>query len=357
MQTVAFACAIAVAIIMIGEWLKTRSSLMPVAVIFLILFFGIRTDYGNDFEQYKEMYAALNHRALGGLASLYPDVEMGWKILCASFRGVDFQIFVFCMTVVQFSTIGWFINKYVDRRYQALILAIYLFWPHLMITQLSMMRQSLAMSIVMTSIPYVLSKKWIKAELIIILAIQFHTSAYVALPLPMLIYANRWNQNLYIAFFIFIFALIYTIPESFQKLITSVLEYDKFEHYDFYIKNNEEVELRSGAGYLMQVLFCIYLFWILRWKSTGNRFFLICFAIYCMSLPLTGVVGQIGRLSMYYMQIGLAAFQPLIKRVRHDPMAMVFFIFWIFFIVYSYLAFFVNPIWIKKFMTYQTILN
>lgn len=353
MYTIALVNFIAVAFLGIANaWTKNRSLIFAVTVM-LILFFGIRVDYGNDYAQYELMFRHVNSIGNGAVMRQYVRVEIGWVWLCALFGKFDFSVLVFFLTVVQFGTVGWFINKYVPANIQWAVLALYLFWPSLMIMGLSQMRQTLAMSIVLMAIPSILNRRWIPSIVIILVATLFHTSAFVAFLFLIVTYLYKINYKWGLTIFLLLIVTETVFRDSYFMMALQVLESTQFKKYKIYAQGVND--MRSGLGYIMQLMFALYMVWITRWKSVDRRFFIYSLVIYYAMTPLTSVLGSIVRLAYYFQLVGIIAFPVLLRRMRRDAAAMAFGVLFIFLVFYNFVYFFEDPTWVRAFKHYNTI--
>lgn len=354
MNACLIANVIALLILLIGQELKIRRNLMPAAILFLICFYGIRQDYGNDFPAYKMWFEQSIRHSIDYFLVEVRNMEIGWVILCRLFSFADFQLFVFFMTIVQFSIVGWFISKYCPPAYRVFVLALYLFWPSLMVIGLSMMRQTLAMGIVLLSVPWILKKKWIKATALILFATLFHTSAYAALPLVIFPWVAKWDYRWLLIIFFTVLGIAVAVPKDIFRLFVLLTSSGDFERYSVYMTVSN-VQTRFGFGYIFQLITAVYLIFILKYKSTSHRFFVVSLLMNYMLSPITGAVGMVARLMYYYNLVGIVGIVPLVKRARTDAVAMILCIGFFFLIVLSFTRFFYEPIWTRKFLHYHTI--
>lgn len=343
-----------------GYRLKIKGNLMPGAIMVLIGFFSIRYGYGNDFKPYEQMFYQITNMSLDRALGHFERLEQGWIVLNYLFRGLDFQLFLAFLTTIQFCSIGWFISHYVDSKYQWAIMGIYLFNPSMMLIQLSMLRQGLAMQLVMISVYFITDKRkyWWVAPLLIYLAVQFHKSAYFAFVFLLLPLLKNLNYKILILIYIALFGIFQFMPEFMAGVINNVLSTDEFDRYDVYMgKGNYAVEMRSGIGYAFQVMLGLYLMFLMRWKSTKNRFFVLSMGIFYTTLPLTGLVGLISRVVYYFYQVGLPAYGEIFRRARRDPLALVIGALLVFYTAQNYIKFFFDPVWTKRYFHYTTIFN
>lgn len=122
---------------------------------------------------------------------------------------------------------------------------------------ISMMRQTLAMNILLWAVPFILEKKYLKSVILVVLAAQFHQSAYLMLIMPLSLFLNELGKKTYalIMFGLFIGAFVFQsqIPSMMQIVID-----DNFEKYNNYI-NGEGAKLRGGMGFLFNLAFFSFL--------------------------------------------------------------------------------------------------
>ncbi len=64
-------------------------------------------------------------------------------ILNYLFVPFGWQSFITFLTIIQFGTVYWFINKYSDTKYMWIVFALYVLSSELMLVSLSMLRRRL----------------------------------------------------------------------------------------------------------------------------------------------------------------------------------------------------------------------
>lgn len=79
-------------------------------------------------------------------------------ILVSDIQTIRLFSLVIVLTAFEISVYYWFIKKYIPKEWYWFAVFIYVFNPNFMLTQSSMMRQTLAMCIVLLSIPYIYKK-------------------------------------------------------------------------------------------------------------------------------------------------------------------------------------------------------
>lgn len=135
------------------------------AMTILFVFLAIRYEWGNDYRQYIDKFIVYNSIDEFNYSDPNERWEVGWIFLYRIFKPFGFFSLVIVLTAFEISVYYWFIKKYIPKEWYWFAVFIYVFNPNFMLTQSSMMRQTLAMCIVLLSIPYIYKKKVIIAAL------------------------------------------------------------------------------------------------------------------------------------------------------------------------------------------------
>lgn len=144
-----------------------------------------------------------------------------------------------------------FIKKYVLPGYYWFAVFIYVFNTGFMLTQLSTMRQTLAIGIFLFAIDYINKKDPIRYGLCIGLASLFHGSALIILPVYLLGVLN-WTINKKTAIILFlIYLLSFLFAQSFLPQINQLVS-SNFERYEIY---EGSMELGTGLGLMINSFF------------------------------------------------------------------------------------------------------
>lgn len=324
-----------------------------VAILILIVFFGIRYNYGNDYPSYLKIFIDINRYQDLELSTESTGIELGWKILNRLFSSIGFFSMVFALTAFQFVSIYWLIKRYVYRRYRYAALFVYLFSFGYMLTMLSMMRQALAMNIILWAIPSILSGKYIKSLLIIVLASQFHQSAYLMLVLPFTIYLNNnVNKNVYRIIMVSLFVGAFLSQSMLSTMMQAIVS-DNFEKYNYYM-SNEGVKINGGLGFIFNILFFLVL--VLGDKQSNKKWWLTkCLALSYVFLPFSFVLQLVGRIGMYWQLIGLPGIFNLYECYERKIGFKVLMVAFFFIMLYGYFTSCYDDLWRKGFMEYHTI--
>ena len=325
-----------------------------IAIFLLICFYGIRYDYGNDYMAYFNNFQIINGQSTLELSTDSKNLEWGWVVLNRIFKPIGFFGLVFFLTIVQFYSFYRVVSKYVPRNQQYIALFFYIFTPGLLITMLSMMRQTLAMNIILLSIPFILNKKIIKSLFIIILAAQFHQSAYIMLILPFTLYLQKISNIKYHMIFISLYLLIIILHSTIAPYIRDFTLY-YFERYETYTEA-ENAKLGTGIGFVFTCIFGLMIILIDN-KTTKNSWFLKLLTISYIILPLGISIPLITRIGYYFNLAGVLGTYLIAEKAKNNIVIKTVFTLMICITVYTYVTFFYSPIWTDKIKQFHTIFN
>ena len=288
-----------------GRILRKEKLYFLIAIIFLICFYSIRTDYGNDFSGYEEIFERTNLYNFANIEDNGDQIEIGWKVLNLIFAPFGFQALIAFLTIIQFFTIYWLISKYAHKTNYWVILALYVLNSNLLLTDLSMLRQALAMHICCWSIPFILNPKFIKSVIIIFLATTFHSSAFVAFLLLVIPFLFRIKPRIIIIVFVSLFCVLMILESVVGDILQLVFANEQFEKYQNY--ENDKVIAGSGLGILFQLGLCVWLLFRHN-NNPQNSFFNISLCIGVLTIPFAFSVQMFSRIGMYFNLIGLISY-------------------------------------------------
>lgn len=267
-------------------------------IMFLVLFYGIRYMYGNDYEPYSLIFKELNSYPSLSIMFSQLGYERGWIILNYLFSPLGFEGVVFIQTFIIFGTIGWLYAKYIPARDRWMALFFYLFITELMLISLSAMRQSVAMAIICFCIPFIIDKKFLKSIVVILVASLFHTTALFALCIPLIQITYKMSKMKYViialSLFVLFYALISYFKENIEMIVTLLVpEYDKY-------LVGEESELSVGFGTIARLGLMLVSLKLDKHDGSVESFFLKIFVFSNLFLPLSFVNGMAARIAWYW---------------------------------------------------------
>lgn len=162
---------------------KKRIILFYIALLIPLIFLSLRYNFGNDLPGYEKKFYSIALKSWDNVIKDTGNFEVGYSILNKLFGKFDFNVMLTVLSILTISSTLFLIKKCTPANYYFLSLYIFLFSPVLMLIQSSAVRQTIAISIFCFSIKYLFERKLIEYCLLIILAIQFHSSAIILLPL------------------------------------------------------------------------------------------------------------------------------------------------------------------------------
>lgn len=337
-----------------GRLIKKEKLCFLLAIIFLILFYSIRTNYGNDLPDYQTTFDRISNFTINDLEDKNGErIEPGWIVLNYIFAPLGWQAFLFVLTAFQFYSVYWLITKYGEPKYYWIIFTLYVLNSNLLLTDLSMLRQAFCMHACCWIIPWILEKKIIKAGVIIIGLSTIHTSAlslFILLAIP---YLCKINHNVILISFLILFLLLLLVEDIVGESFKMLFESEIFEKYQVY----EGVDGLNGVGMgvIFKVVTCC---WLLKFysKTYINKFFIIALSFGILIIPFGSVVALIARIGMYFNLISLPAYQNLAKSKR-DNVAFLLLLLEILINLSGYISFFESPIYKPYFSVYHTIFD
>ena len=191
-------------------------------VIILFLISSLRYNVGKDYSHWVDVYNCLENNVPGG-----GYVEIGYKYLNILIQNIPY-FNVLCLYVITSAfiifSIGYVIEKNIESKYWFVSLFI-LIGSGIFFATLNLVRQYIAIIIILLGLPFLRDKKYIKFSIIIFLATLFHTSSIIMLPF-MLLYIifkdykyHKVLVALYIISLLFIIIDIRQIIETFLFII------------------------------------------------------------------------------------------------------------------------------------------
>ncbi len=185
---------------------------------FFTAFRGI--NIGNDTANYVKYFNSINS---GGVDSGYV-IELGYQYLnlLISYITDDPHVFLIIVATICYVSIGIYIFKFSKNKAISLVLVFYFCFSNFV----NILRQDLAMIIVLYAYQLIKHKHGFVAFLLIMLAAQFHTSAYVAL---LYFLYKLYPRNLLISLLIAAFVLVLSVSGVLNSILGNLItEYQNY---------------------------------------------------------------------------------------------------------------------------------
>jgi len=326
------------------------------AIIILICILGVRYNYGNDYPSYYRIFQEINSYGTLSEAINSIEIENGWILLNRFFSSFGFSSLVFFLTLFQFGSFYYLVKKYVDRRRRWIAMFFYLFSSGLMLTMISMMRQCFAMCILVYAVASIIDKKYIKSVFLIIVAAQFHQSAYIMLLLPFVPLLQKLNKRMYVVIFISLFIVFFLSQTLLGDQIGAIVN-TYFLKYSYYLEKGNGVELGSGIGFILNIVVFICILLYDPHDNSTNSIFMKLMAMSFLFIPLSFVIQSIGRVGDYFRFLGIIGLVPMTIMSTKKVTLLVVMGAYIFVTLYGYITFFYDPVWTDAYLEYHTIFN
>lgn len=331
---------------------KKRLLWLRFSFTLIFLFLALRYNYGNDYQAYLLLFNSLNK----------PDIvlpyEYGWQVLNIIFKPFGFFAMVIFLSFINCIIYYRFIVKYVPASYYWLAVFIYVFWPPMMLVQLSSMRQTLALLLFIYSLKYLYSKKLIWYLLCIAVASQFHKSVIILLPLYLIVrrdWKMSWKK---VIAFILLFLLMFVVIDKIGGYLSYAVGLF-FDKYDAYFDEGAD-ELQSGYGFVYTVIVFIIIILFSLYQKNEDLFLSKLSIVGHYIIPLSFIVLTAYRLRVY-TQIFMIPIIPIIirsisneKYINKIVKLMIMFSYVLYTLIAFY-QFFNTEINIRPYGIYKTI--
>lgn len=344
--------------------LKSR---LEIACLILYVFSAIRFDFGNDFMPYYYNFLEIGMYAnLFQLCSAeYYQLENGYIAMnwLWSHYGGSFHSLIAVLSALHVFVIYLMFKRLVPSRYYVLAMFVYLFLPELFLVQLSAMRQTVAVDIEMIVILILLNPKlsfkwkYPLSFLLILVAAQFHQSAYFLFGIPLLNFP--WcKTKMFLRIFCITLFLVCLSGNAIITLGLSQLAYI-FPKYEVYVQNDVVgTSVNSGLGFFFNIVVLILLVVCYSKADSEEKLILNINLLGYFAMPLGLMLASLGRLLIYSYALTPFIISPMLKNFDRFPsMKVVFMSAYSINALYNYYLFFNSSVYGPYFSVYKTIFS
>ena len=338
--------------------LKEYQHSLSFSVICIFCFLALRYDYGNDYNNYLQLFHEINNYSSFSLSNFnFKGNEIGWLYLNYFFE--PFGFFAIQIFLAGFSCfiLYRFIKKYVAPKYYWWAIFIYTFQPYHMLVQSSAMRQAVVISLFLLAIDFLIEKKPFHYIGIILFGTLFHSTAYFLLPLIILSYLRIQMKFKYVIVIVFLFfGLILFNGAIFNQGQQFVSMYFDNE-YSGHIQQDVN-EVTVGIGFILNFIIYIILFYYTQHQnSTWQIIILNLVIISFLLVPLTFSLPLISRLNFYFTPLLMVAYPVAFENIKKKTIRIGFMVLISVSTIYQFFYFFHSETWIEKFYEYKTIFS
>lgn len=274
-------------------------------LVFFMIFIlaALRFDVGWDYISYYD-FIEKNHKFYEAQISRLEPFNQG-LIITSQF--LNFTQFFFIVT--SFIICQAFYKTF--RKYSsdfAVSTLLFLSLPIFFFNSLSIIRQFVAIAVVLYAIPYVITRKFFKFSIVLVIAVMFHKSAIIALPIYFL-----YDKKIQFYVYPILYVLGFFSSDLLYWLVELILpQYLKF--LDKSIGEGGDMVLL-----LFQVLGFILLFFVDRLKQNKkmNDFYFLLFFIGLFIWSSLAEYGHAGfRGSLYYTVFSLLLIPNILAEIK-----------------------------------------
>lgn len=233
-----------------------KDSILRFGMMYLFLISSLRApDLGADATRYNRAFEVIGERG-----TYY--MEKGYVLLnriVASFTS-NYSVLIFIINIVFFLSLYYYIKNFVKEKYWIYCLMVVAFQPYIFLqTTFNIMRQCCAVGLIVLAMNFYVNSirfkhrftGYILYNLIIILAAQFHRSAYFLLVIP-IIFIIKMNKNRWRLLALVFISFNYIGLSRMMSRIESLTGNTNYTNYSESMLNNP----------LYLVLVLAFLFWI-----------------------------------------------------------------------------------------------
>lgn len=229
-----------------------------------------------------------------------------------------------------------------------------------MLTELSMLRQSLAMSIYLWTVPWILQKKWIRAGIVILIAATIHTSCLCMLPTLLFPYMTVKHPTRWIIWFVGIVLALKFIDSFAGGIIGFVLQNDALARYEKYVLRETDNVEGSGVVVMLQVVIATSLLWITTKHNDNRRRYMFFTLVYCAAvimIPFSYIVPLSARIGLYFTQLSLITYILLAQYAKRHKFALILLTLIFCVMIYDFVGHFSSITYGPYYSVYHTILG
>lgn len=337
---------------------------LALGFIILTIIMGLRFEYGNDFISYSVKFTQNNN-----ISFSFSDLRKGeiedpiWFLLNRLFSPLGFQCLVAFVTSVNSFAYYCLIKKELPSNLLPLGLFIYFFTASFFPMELSMLRQGLAMALIVLSVPYILDKEKVRPLVLLALAMGIHSSALICMPFILLLYIDFIKRKKVVALaFLGLFIIFFAAKDIILNIMSLTLNsFDALEKFDdkYLLGNKYEASAAKSLFGLIMYFFPVVV--CLKSLASCHDERIVKYSIlyiFGAFLFLTDqIIPMMGRLAWYFTIFSIVALPYAFEKISIRQLKSFLIIFFIILTLKEYNDFFHAENWKDSFLEFKTILN
>lgn len=274
------------------------------SAIALCLIAALRFKTGRDWSHYLFFFEHSLTRKI--------PVEQGYMLVNKFFKQ-KFNDFYFQQVCINcFCSFCIFRVFFKESKYPVFTLLLYVLLNYFFTTDMAQVRQHIAMAIICCGTRFIKQKKILWWILILILAMQFHITSFLAFPLY---FTNRKEISYKTALLFLFLAVLITLAGL--KFVRGVVELaillpflpeqlaNTLQRYFTSKTEGQFLEMSSGLGYWGRYVFYVLLIFLFAFmKRENNNYFLLNLMIAVVLQAMGRNFDQFARVANYYLICG-----------------------------------------------------
>lgn len=338
--------AIAVIFAFLGG--RGRKGLMTVSQLMLSVVYGIRYDYGNDYWNYYDGYL----KCMNGLDAFVH--EPGWAFINIICQPIGYFGMIFVLTCIEYYIVYSHIRKFVVPKYWWMAVFIFTFSFNFQLLGCTMMRQFLAMTILLYTVDFVEQRNILKVLCVIGTAVSIHLTAVIFVPFIILYFWQpalkkfKWILAFVAGFCILL--LVSTRYIEYFQLAAVIFGDDKFNSY----------LMQDGNTYSFTIMFDILwmvLLMVYYPRELAPKFIVCISLISYIILPFTFVAVMLVRLMLFFSFFFILSIPRMFKSMKEPILRYGLCLIYSFFLIRRSLASLTSETYKDFYETFQTIFS
>ena len=321
--------------------------------VIIFIFLSLRFDYGNDYFGYYKGFQEINRFVNFDLFDKELHYEPGWIVLCILFKQLGFFWMVAFLSFLYCYILYKLIKKYVPLKLYWLSVFICVFSIGNLLTQLSSMRQTLAILIFIISIKFINEKRIIIFIALILLASTIHNSALLLLPIYFIQFVNFKFNKFSGGLILLLYCSLYVFGENIRPLLNSLVA----SFNEDYLVYDEKGVLNSGIGLFVLSFFFILVLMKDRQYDGEKALLFKLVTLGFLFAPIGLIIMMFGRVSMYFSVFLIVVYPLVFDSIKSKEIRLAFLVLLVLIIMSSFFDFFESPIWQDKYKEYHTIFS
>ena len=340
---------------------STRDNCLKLSFLLLTIFLSLSYNWGPDVSSYYDTFIEVNSSEISifdfsSLFGLRKQGEVGWSILNIISFPIGFFGFRFLLFSIENFILYRLIKDFVNKKWQWFAVFIYVFnAPEFMVIGSTMMRQWLAMCLVVGAFLLYKHGHLLYAAIVLLITPTIHASAFISFMLiPLLFIKYDFSKTKIIAIVILlVFSITWFVKNLAPEIISAFL-IGGFDFYELYL--DQTGGQGSGIVATMKMLLYIALFLSINQVEQKDRFFIAVAFVSILFLPLQSFGQLVIRLSYYYSIFTIVALPQFFSQVKWNNLFKTGALCFLFILyIYGFWIHFTGPVFHDTMYEYHSI--